>query len=184
MDQVSSGEKDRDFFFESSLWEIKWTDFLLEKVPELTEWKAGTLLGIAGSASINPNIFLSLIRTDRRYIDGDTDEQFQSKIKQLAVRLTNNYYDWLARPYNLPVDTSELGNEVTYTLWKELDKDQNKLNVIIKQYNNLKMELENDIYSISHANPTRDLGGSKRDSRSENGLIFPSPEEECWQIGR
>ena len=180
-DAVDSSSQigDSDFFFGSSLYNVRWNEFIQEIAPELAENHADILLSVAGSSSISPTIFLSLIMTDGRYRDSNTDEIFRRKMKRLAGRLSYSYYESTDR--HRPQQ-----NQVTYSLWKVLGKDEEKLNDLIRLYHLLSEKINgNDEYtrSVWEAYSTIEYEYAVRDIESDGTLVFPFPEEECWQIG-
>ena len=156
----------------------------MDKLPQISKEQADKLFGIAGSSSINPLIFMSLIEIDGNYIDEDVDGIFGYKIKHLAKRLTYDYYSWTNKDSSFPSEIRHLENELTYSLWKELSKDVVKLVDVIRHYNLIKLQLyTKQGYWTSHANKTEEFLGAKKDRSLDGLLVFPTREKECWQIG-
>ena len=177
-----SSINDTDLFFGSLLLEVDWEEYFDSNFPGMPYWRKTYVRRISEESSINPLVLLSSIMVEEKNRTGDINNpetQLDSNIKEFAKSVIEEYYN-----HN---GSNTFGyNNATFAVWKTYGEDKAKLAEFLVIYDMLKSKVKSTLDSMrSILEPIWSTENSEATRRSiEEGLVWPFPPEECWDLSK
>ena len=172
---------DEDFFFGGNLLNEDWNEFFNVMAPGITNIRKAFILNLAESSSINPLILLSSIMIETKNSTGETggvETTFDSELTVFIQALINEYYK---------KSESHIHNctDATFAIWKTLGEDGGQLRQLLTTYAMLKSNLKQPSASTRSFRQlvARYDTSEPTTSATDEELMWPFPEDECWDIG-